>query len=161
MKRTHYSKRILRKSVCIKFRGRIAWQEFFFEHNFADFSYVVRVKKIKISSSCWWRFQSATSPIKMSKVNLEVKWDKLRALRFSLMHKTCRNEYIGQASIFSKSSMTCCISQANVNVQLPGIKLNSCKTGKENNLFLFAMNKRCSGFEMLLNITWKTLPRRK
>ena len=37
----------------------------FFENNFADFSGVVRVKKkFKISSSCWWRFQLAASPIK-------------------------------------------------------------------------------------------------
>ena len=28
MKHTHYSKRMLRKQVCVKFRGRIAWQSF-------------------------------------------------------------------------------------------------------------------------------------
>ena len=44
MKRAHYSKRMLRKQDCIKFRGRIAWQGFF-ENNFADFSDVMRVKK--------------------------------------------------------------------------------------------------------------------
>ena len=62
MKRAHYSKRMLCKQDCVKFRGLIARQSFF-EYNFADFSDVVRVKKIKISSSCWWRFQLATSPI--------------------------------------------------------------------------------------------------
>ena len=37
---------------------------FFFLNNFADFSDVVWVKiKIKISSSRWWCFQLATSPI--------------------------------------------------------------------------------------------------
>ena len=54
MKHAHYSKRMLRKQDCIKFCGRIAWQSVS-ENNFADFSDVVRVKKIKISSSCWWR----------------------------------------------------------------------------------------------------------
>ena len=44
MKRTHYSKRMLCKQDCIKFRRRIARQSFF-ENNFADFSDVVRVKK--------------------------------------------------------------------------------------------------------------------
>ena len=62
MKRSHYSKRMLRKQDCVKFHGRIAWQSFS-ENNFADFSDVVPVKKIKISSSRWWRFQLATSPI--------------------------------------------------------------------------------------------------
>ena len=62
MKCVHYSKRMLRKQDCVKLRGGIAWQSFF-ENNFADFSYVVQVKKIKISSSRWWRFQLATSPI--------------------------------------------------------------------------------------------------
>ena len=41
MKRAHYSKRLLRKQDCVKFRGRIAWQSFFL-NNFADFSDVVR-----------------------------------------------------------------------------------------------------------------------
>ena len=63
MKRAHYSKRMLRKQVLVKFRGRVAWQSFL-ENNFADFSDVVRVKNIKISSSRWWRFQYATSPIR-------------------------------------------------------------------------------------------------
>ena len=44
MKRRHYSKRMLHKQDCIKFRGRIAWQSFF-ENNFADFSDVVWVRK--------------------------------------------------------------------------------------------------------------------
>ena len=56
MKRAHYIKHMLRKQDCAKFRGRIAWQSFF-ENNFADFSDVVRVKKIKISSSHWCCFQ--------------------------------------------------------------------------------------------------------
>ena len=43
-KHAHYSKRMLRKQDCAKFRGRIAWQSFF-ENNFADFSDIVRVKK--------------------------------------------------------------------------------------------------------------------
>ena len=60
MKRTHYSKRMLRKQDCVKFLGRIAWQSVF-ENNFADFSDVVG-KKIKISSSHWWRFQLASIP---------------------------------------------------------------------------------------------------
>ena len=38
----------------------------FFENNFADFSDVVRVKKIKILSSSWWRFQIATSPMALT-----------------------------------------------------------------------------------------------
>ena len=46
MKRVHYSKRMLRKQDCVKFRRRIASQSFF-ENNFADFSDVVRVKKKK------------------------------------------------------------------------------------------------------------------
>ena len=54
MKRKHYSKRMLRKQDCVKFCGHIAWQSFF-ENNFADFFDVV--KKIKILSSRWWRFQ--------------------------------------------------------------------------------------------------------
>ena len=63
MKRGHYSKQMLHRQDCVKFRGRIAWQSFF-ENNFADFSNVAQVKKkIKISSSHWWRFQLATSPI--------------------------------------------------------------------------------------------------
>ena len=64
MKRAHYSKRMLRKQDCVKFRGRIAWQSFF-ENNFADFSDAVQVKKkkkFKISSSRWWHFQLATYP---------------------------------------------------------------------------------------------------
>ena len=44
MKRAHYSKRMLRKQDCVKFRGRIAWQRVFFSNNFADFSDAVRVK---------------------------------------------------------------------------------------------------------------------
>ena len=44
MKHAHHSKRMLRKQDCVKFHGRIAWQEFF-ENTFADFSNVVRVKK--------------------------------------------------------------------------------------------------------------------
>ena len=44
MKHGHYSKRMLRKQDCVKFRGRIAWDSFL-ENNFADFSEVVRVKK--------------------------------------------------------------------------------------------------------------------
>ena len=44
MKCTHYSKRMLRKQDCVKFRWRTAWQRFF-ENNFADLSDVVRVKK--------------------------------------------------------------------------------------------------------------------
>ena len=44
MKRAHYSKRMLRKQDCAKFRGRIAWQSFF-ENNFVDFSDVLLVKK--------------------------------------------------------------------------------------------------------------------
>ena len=55
MKHAQYSKCMLHKQDCVKFRRRIAWQSFF-ENNFADFSDVVRAKKIKISSSCWWRF---------------------------------------------------------------------------------------------------------
>ena len=43
MKRAHYSKRMLRKQDCVKFRGHIAWQSLF-ENNFADFSGVVRIK---------------------------------------------------------------------------------------------------------------------
>ena len=62
MKRTHYSKRMLRKQDCVKFRRHIAWQSIF-ENNFVDFSNVVQVKKIKISSSRCWPFQLATSPI--------------------------------------------------------------------------------------------------
>ena len=53
MKREHYSKRIMRKQDCVKFRGRIAWQSLF-ENNFADFSDVVRIKKKKKS-----RFRAA------------------------------------------------------------------------------------------------------
>ena len=37
MKPVHYSKSMLRKQDCIKFRGHIAWQNFF-ENNFVDFS---------------------------------------------------------------------------------------------------------------------------
>ena len=63
MKCTYYSKRMPRKQDCVKFHRHIAWQSFF-ENNFADFSDVVQVKKkSKISSSRWWRFQLATSPI--------------------------------------------------------------------------------------------------
>ena len=64
MKRTHYSKRMLRKQDCVKFRRRIAWQ--FYENNFADFSNVVRVKKnqdfiqplvaFPISNISYWPF---------------------------------------------------------------------------------------------------------
>ena len=64
MERAYYSKRMLCKQDCVKFRERIAWQTFF-ENNFADISDVVRVKDIKISSR-WWRFQLATSPIELS-----------------------------------------------------------------------------------------------
>ena len=72
MKRTHYSKRMLHKQDCVKFRACIAWQSFF-ENNFADFSDVVRVKKkIKISSSHWWGFLLATSPIGLILVLEEV-----------------------------------------------------------------------------------------
>ena len=46
MKHAHYSKLMLHKEDCVKFRGRIAWQRFF-ENNFADFSDVVLVKKKK------------------------------------------------------------------------------------------------------------------
>ena len=43
---THALKQaMLRKQDWVKFRGRIAWQSFFFENNFADFSNVVGVKK--------------------------------------------------------------------------------------------------------------------
>ena len=64
MSETHafIGKLMLRKQDCVKFRGHIAWQSFF-ENNFADFSDVVRVKKIKILSSRWWHFQLATSSI--------------------------------------------------------------------------------------------------
>ena len=55
MKSMHYSKRMLCKQGCIKLSGHIAWQSLF-ENNFADFSNVVQVKKIKISSSHWRRF---------------------------------------------------------------------------------------------------------
>ena len=42
-----------------------------FENNFADFSNVVRVnKKMKISSSGWWRFQLGTSCIAWSFLTL-------------------------------------------------------------------------------------------
>ena len=48
MKHVHYSKCMLRKQDCVKFRGRIAWQSFFFFlNNFADFSNVMRVKRKK------------------------------------------------------------------------------------------------------------------
>ena len=51
MKRVHYSEHMPRKQDC-----RHIERQSFSENNFADFSDVVRVKKIKISSSCWWRF---------------------------------------------------------------------------------------------------------
>ena len=41
-------------------RAYIAWQSFL-ENNFADFLYKAWVKVIPISSSCWWRFVTATS----------------------------------------------------------------------------------------------------
>ena len=48
----------------LRFVSRAYCMTEFFENNFADFSDVVAVKKkIKISSSRWWRFQLATSPI--------------------------------------------------------------------------------------------------
>ena len=47
MKRAHYSKCMLRKQDCVKFSRAYCMTEFF-ENNFADFSDVVRVKKIKI-----------------------------------------------------------------------------------------------------------------
>ena len=64
MRRAHYSKRMLHKQNGAKFLGPIAWQSFF-ENNFANFSNSVGKKKIKILSSHWWRFQLATSPIKV------------------------------------------------------------------------------------------------
>ena len=50
MKHVHYSKRMLRKQDCVKFRGRIAWLSFF-ENNFTDFSDVVRVI-LAIANNC-------------------------------------------------------------------------------------------------------------
>ena len=52
----------------------------FFENNFADFFDVVRVKKIKIWSSRWWRFQLATSPI-----GTKVEYFSLQQSRFNLI----------------------------------------------------------------------------
>ena len=72
LKRAHYSKRMLRKQVtALSFAGVLhdkSFFFFFFFKNFADFS-KVRVKKIKISSSHWWRFQLATSPIGYDFIN--------------------------------------------------------------------------------------------
>ena len=43
MKRTHYSKRMLRKQHCVKFLQAYCMTQVFFENNFADFSYVVQL----------------------------------------------------------------------------------------------------------------------
>ena len=67
MKCAHYSKSMLRKQDCVKFRGRIAWQNFFRKQLCLFLQCSAGKKKnkkqIKISSSRWWRFQLATSPI--------------------------------------------------------------------------------------------------
>ena len=53
------------KQDCVKFRGCSAWQEFFWKQRcrFLWFSEGKKKKNIQISSSCWWRFQLAISPI--------------------------------------------------------------------------------------------------
>ena len=80
MKRVHYSKRMLHKQDCLKFHGHIAWQEFFFWKQlcwFPQCSAGKKKKKIKISSSRWWRFQLATSPIyslPQSELGISCNW---------------------------------------------------------------------------------------
>ena len=61
MKRMHHSKRMLRKQDCVKFHGRMHDRVFFKLCWFLRCS--AGKKNIKISYSCWWRFQLATSPI--------------------------------------------------------------------------------------------------
>ena len=62
MKRADYSKRMLRKQDCIKFRGCIGWQ-FFWKPLCWFLRCSAGKKEIKISSGRWWRFQLATTPI--------------------------------------------------------------------------------------------------
>ena len=59
--------------IALSFAG-VLHDRVFFENNFADLSDVVQVKKkkIKISSSRWWRFQLATSPILL--IHLHHTW---------------------------------------------------------------------------------------
>ena len=63
------------KQDCVKFCGAYCMTEFF-ENNFADFSNVVGVKRIRISSSCWWHFQLATSPIMLNSCLKQKKTNK-------------------------------------------------------------------------------------
>ena len=57
-----YNKPVLCEHDCFKFRKHISWHSFL-ANNFAEFLDEVQVIKIKISSSFWWHFVTATSAI--------------------------------------------------------------------------------------------------
>ena len=67
----NYNRYMLISQDCIKLPGCIAWQSFLV-NNFADFLKVVRVKKIKILFTLWWRLKWATSAVDLQKVNTAV-----------------------------------------------------------------------------------------